>query len=174
MGEYAGLVIPLNVLEAAPKIGPAAFLVFAAIAKYANRKTGESCPGLECIARDTGLGVRSVQVAVKAMCDAGLLTATQRCRAPTLYRLAASGKEKRAPVVDIDVVVVGRVPMIGEWEIIAICRDEHSARKHCRDRECFTMGPLRTDHPIAGDVAIAFCDALTVDEPPAIGDTVRQ
>ncbi len=154
MSENEPVIIPISILDAAPTIGSTAFLVYAALSKYANRRTGESCPEVKRLARDTGLSVRAIQVSLKSLCAAGLLTATKRCRAATIYRLAELRDQQQAESAEL--YVVGRVPIAGEWKITAVCETRSRAAEYMVSRDDFIMGPIRLGQMIPPNVRVSF------------------
>jgi len=84
MGSFTA--IPNSVYEMAPEIGPAAVLVYLHLS-YRRGKDNTCWPGYDEIREYTGLGRNTISDAIKALCEAGLITKHRRFGNSTVYEL---------------------------------------------------------------------------------------
>jgi hypothetical protein len=72
---------------------PSQKAVLLALAHHANEYSGQCWPGIKRLALFTGLGERTVQVALRALEDAGLVATRPRPNATSVYTLLLPGEQ---------------------------------------------------------------------------------
>lgn len=84
--QWSYCLVPRDVLDAAPSIGPTAVTCYIALAEMANG-LGECWPGLATLAARIGRSERQIRTALRRLEAAGLVETTQRGQTSNVFRL---------------------------------------------------------------------------------------